>query len=217
MSIAFNPQLLAPFDHGQEAKRQPDKDQRMAVQQWQKTFDEALAKSSQCQSVAPQAMVSSRIDGVLAVAGEEVAPTGSGLAPLAYPSRGQEPARSAFLTATEVAMPQGSWQVGASGSNMLAVFGHSLTVATRGERAVVEPSVEAAAAAKTLPASTEDAAPPPAIKLLVLLEQDQARLWMRHTEGTRRQSEAMLAKLSQGLRAKNIYLSSLVVNGQRVF
>jgi hypothetical protein len=201
LSLLQQPTRLPPGTPSQHAT--------VAIQQWKKVFDETVAQHSHCPRITPPAKntvssdTSERKYGV------------NRPQPLFLTEPQKTPAAQKIpqVLKQNTAQPllQGGGQgIGASSTSAPFMGPLPRLLNVDSNKLISKEMRQSASSFSTAHAGDAKLS---ALNLFILIDQNQAKLWLRDNRGERSQTNQLLAKVSQDLRTRNIAVSLQVVNG----
>lgn len=189
--------------------------QETAFQHWKKAFDQALAENSVCQQIVPDSRGSGAVveAHVATMAAKETLKPALPVLPAEKP-----PVQGPLLLGTTVPdVVSARWNLAGMPQqpNNFQAYIASTPIQNRlVEKGVIDAETIQTPSAQYLqmPNHRPDAELS-TLNLFITVDQDKAKIWLRDNRGDAVATDKMLNKATQGLRAKNIELSSLVING----
>lgn len=215
MAIDLNGLSAQQLVHGALKKPTQAAQQETTFQHWKKAFDQALAENSVCKPIAPDSRDFGTVvkDSMATVTANATPKPASPVFP-AVKSSEQGPTVAASAVTDTV---PGRWNqsgVPQQPGNIQAYIGSTpiqnqlLAKGVIDAETIQMPSAQYLQAANRRPDAELSA-----LNLFISIDQDKARIWLRDNRGDTVATDKMLNRATQGLRAKNIELSSLVING----
>lgn len=203
MAIELNTALLSE----RLSQQTPAKIQNTSVQQWKQMFDKAMAENSHCNAIAPKARDTGDMPLVKRTIAEQ-----QGSIPLPLYTA---PPQQALYTATQKGQPA-SVEIRArpanaiTGADMPTGIGQQYYIPVLNDP-VAEQGEESASFLRLAKPQPEKEFS--TWNLFVFADQDQAKLWLRDNRGERTQTDQIITRAIQALRARNLSISSVVING----
>lgn len=215
MAIDLNG-LMAPQSIPVALKKPtPAAQQESTFQHWKKAFDQALAENSVCRQIAPdgRSLGTGVRDSMATTIAQATPKPASQAFPTVKPSD-QGPSVPGNVVADSAPGRRNPAGMRQQSGNIQPYVASPAIQNLLTEKGVIDAeTIQTPSEPYLQAASRRPDAELSALNLFISIDRDKARIWLRDNRGDTVATDKILNRATQSLRAKNIALSSLVING----